>query len=66
MTKFIVFRSPVNEQWYFHFVSQNGRIIAQSEGYKRQSSAQKAVAAIKKGAGASPVILREGGGRSHR
>jgi uncharacterized protein YegP (UPF0339 family) len=35
-----------NKQWYFRFVSSNGKIVAQSEGYKRKGSAQKAVNSI--------------------
>ena len=61
MTKFIVFRSPINEQWYFHFLASNGKIIAQSEGYKRQGSVTKAIKALKAWAGASPVIVRTDG-----
>lgn len=66
MTKFIIFRSPINEQWYFHFLSRNGKIIAQSEGYKRQKSAFNAVVAIKKGAPCSVVIVKSDGKRMHR
>jgi uncharacterized protein YegP (UPF0339 family) len=61
MTKFIVFRSPINEQWYFHFLAANGKILAQSEGYQRQSSVTKAIKALKAGAGSSPVIVRTDG-----
>lgn len=66
MTKFVVFKSPINEQWYFHLVSQNGRVIAQSEGYKRQGSAMKAVAAVKKCSAASAVIVRTDSKTRHR
>jgi Domain of unknown function (DUF1508). len=39
--KVVIFKSKTNGQWYFHVTSKNNKIIAQSEGYKRKSSAVK-------------------------
>ena len=36
--KINVFKSPITRQWYFHIQARNGKIIAQSEGYKRRQS----------------------------
>ncbi len=37
--KFVVYRSAFDRQWYFHILASNGRVIAQSEGYKRRFGA---------------------------
>lgn len=36
-----------DEQWYFHLKANNGRIIAQSEGYTRKAGALKGIEAIR-------------------
>lgn len=33
--------SQANHQWYFHVKARNGKIVAQSEGYKRFRSCEK-------------------------
>lgn len=43
--KIVVFRAP-SKQWYFHILASNGKIVAQSEGYKRKASAVKAAYSI--------------------
>ena len=42
---FHLFKSIVTKNWYFHLRARNGRIIAQSKGYKRRA---KALATIRK------------------
>lgn len=32
-----------NYQWYFHIRARNGKIIAQSEGYRRKSSCLRTI-----------------------
>lgn len=36
--------SQANHQWYFHIKARNGKIVAQSEGYKRFRSCEKTIA----------------------
>ncbi len=38
-----LFKSHLNNQWYFNLRGLNGRRIAQSEGYKRKASALKTI-----------------------
>lgn len=47
--RFEIFKG-VFAHWYFHLKSANGKIIAQSEGYKRRGAALKAVNKIKQSA----------------
>lgn len=37
-----IFQSPKNKNYFFRIKARNGRIIAQSEGYKRKTSALNA------------------------
>jgi len=39
--KCIIWKSKKNNQWYFTIKSSNGKIVVQSEGYKRRASAVK-------------------------
>lgn len=34
--KFEFWRGKLDHQWYWHLKAGNGRIVAQSEGYKRR------------------------------
>lgn len=45
--KIQVFKSTKNGQWYFRFKAYNGRIIAQSEGYKKKAGARKGIDGIR-------------------
>lgn len=42
--------------WYFHVKSSNGKIVAQSEGYKQKASALKTIKALKSGMCNAKVI----------
>lgn len=45
--KFTVFEGA-DRQWYWRLSSANGQIVAQSEGYRRQSGATAGVRAAKR------------------
>jgi len=47
--RFDLFRG-LNGEWYFNLRGRNGKIIAQSEGYKRKASALKGIKSIQKNA----------------
>lgn len=36
----------VTKQWYFHIRSSNGKLIAQSEGYKSKAACTKTIQSI--------------------
>lgn len=40
--KFQIYRSPKNGEWYARFRAANGRIVWQTEGYKRRINAEAA------------------------
>lgn len=44
----IIHKSPVNKQWYFHIKANNGKIIAQSEGYKNKKGCLKSAKSLQK------------------
>lgn len=44
--KFEVFRSKKDKQWYWRLKAVNGRIICQSEGYKRRENAYIGVKSV--------------------
>lgn len=44
--KIFVFKGE-NGQWYWHIKASNGKIICQSEGYKRKGGAMKAIKSLK-------------------
>lgn len=55
--KIVVFRSPVNLQWYFRMLARNGKTVAQSEGYKKRESALKTASLLSyRGA---PISIKE-------
>lgn len=54
-TYFKLFQSKRNRQWYFSIHGGNHRIIAQSEGYKRKESAEKAIATLRRETAAATV-----------
>lgn len=43
-----IFRSTEDDQWYWHVKARNGRVVAQSEGYKSKQGAIKGVTALGK------------------
>ena len=53
--KFELFQGA-DEQWYFNLKANNGKVIAQSEGYRRRTGALKGIAAIKKVAREAKII----------
>ena len=50
------FRSPVNEQFYFHIKAANGKLVVQSEGYKTKQACQKTASLI----AAAKFVIVEG------
>jgi uncharacterized protein len=54
--KFQIFKSKKNKQWYFRLVARNGKIVAQSEGYKGKHGAKNGVASIQKGAANAKIV----------
>lgn len=46
--RIVIFRSPMNKNFYFHLQSANGKILFQSEGYNQMAGAKKGIAAITK------------------
>ena len=56
--RFVVFRSNGDDLWYFHLKANNGKIIAQSEGYNTKRSALNGIASIKKNAAKAKIITR--------
>lgn len=58
MKSIVVFLSPKDRQWYFHLVGRNGRILAQSEGYKRKRSAVKTAHLIKLSAYDADIVVK--------
>ncbi|WP_392551506.1 YegP family protein [Orbus wheelerorum] len=49
-SKFEIFKSPKNNQFYFHLKASNGQIILQSEGYTTKSNCSNGVQSVKKNA----------------
>jgi len=41
-----IFRSKKNKQYYFRVLAKNGKVIAQSEGYKRKDGAVKGILSL--------------------
>lgn len=54
--KFHVFKSPTGS-WFFNLRARNGRIILQSEGYRRKAGCLNAIKAIQASA-AAPVVMK--------
>ncbi|HLD98174.1 MAG TPA: YegP family protein [Candidatus Nanoarchaeia archaeon] len=55
--KIIVKKSSKNNQWYFSIVSRNGKIMAQSEGYKKESNVLKSIQSLKNNLFLSDTIV---------
>jgi uncharacterized protein YegP (UPF0339 family) len=55
--QFALGRKRIGE-WYWHLTSGNGRIIAESEGYKRKTDAIKTIALIKSNVATAPLEER--------
>ena len=53
--KILWWKSPTNSDFYFHIVAGNGRIVAQSEGYKQKASMLRTIDALKKLVGRAQV-----------
>lgn len=51
--KFELFRS--SGEWRFRLIARNGKIIAQSEGYKRKCDCLKTIRSIQANAGQAKV-----------
>jgi len=54
-TRFELFKSEDNSQWYFRLIAKNGRIICQSEGYTRKSNALNGIRSVKKNAAKAKI-----------
>ena len=48
--KFEVFKSPKNDQFYFHLKAGNGKITLSSEGYTTKQACLNGIASVKKNA----------------
>ena len=46
--KLEIFKTPANNQFYFHIISRNGRIICASETYTRMENLRMGVQALLK------------------
>ena len=53
--KFIIKRS--GKQFWFRIVSRNGRILANSERYKTEAAAMRAIGVIVQSAAWAPVVV---------
>jgi uncharacterized protein YegP (UPF0339 family) len=53
--KFVVYRSLINRQWYWHLKAANGEIIAQSEGYTTQANCLATVRLVQSTTEQTPV-----------
>jgi len=47
MEKFEFWQSKKDKKWYFHLISPNGEIVAQSQGYKTKDSCINGIKAVK-------------------
>ncbi|MDR6842829.1 YegP family protein [Pseudoxanthomonas sacheonensis] len=52
---FYIFKSDVNNQWYFNIRSANHERIASSEGYHNKQDALSTINVIKAGAAGAPI-----------
>jgi uncharacterized protein YegP (UPF0339 family) len=48
MSRFKLWKSEKDGQWYWSLVANNNEVIAQSEGYRRKESALKGIRAVRK------------------
>lgn len=49
-SKFEIFKSSKNDQFYFHLKAANGQIILQSEGYTTKANCSNGIQSVKKNA----------------
>lgn len=49
-SKFEIFQSDKNKEFYFRLKAENGQIILQSEGYTTKANCKNGVASVKKNA----------------
>lgn len=49
-SKFQIFKSPKNSQYYWRLRAKNGEIILQSEGYKTKQGAKNGIESVRKNA----------------
>lgn len=54
--KFHLFRGGLDDQWYFHLSSRNGKVMFASEGYKQKSMAIKAIKRIQEVAPSATIV----------
>ena len=54
--KILNHKSKVNGQFYFSIVARNGKIIAQSEGYKSKASRGRTIASLQKSVGTAKIV----------
>lgn len=47
MSKFEIFRSTINSQYYFRLRADNNKIVLSSEGYISKQSSQNGIASVK-------------------
>jgi len=48
--KFELFKSSINNQFYFHLKATNGEIILNGEGYMSKQSCEEGIASVKRNA----------------
>ena len=53
--KFEYWQSSHDQKWYFHLKAANGRIIAQSQGYKEKGDCKSAIDSVKNSAASASV-----------
>lgn len=54
--RFVLYKSTVNNNYYFNFKAPNNEIMFQSEGYVSKASAQSAIATIRREVPSSGTI----------
>lgn len=47
LMKFMTYQSGINEEYYFRFLTSDGRPILRSEGYKTKSGLQNAIDSVR-------------------
>lgn len=57
--KFHVFRSRVDDLWYFHLTSRNGQVMFASEGYMQKHMAIKTIKRIQEVAPNASIVIDE-------
>ena len=49
-SKFVIWKSESDYQWYWHLKARNNEIVASSEAYRTKQGAQKGVKAVRRAA----------------